>query len=199
MYVRNRHRTSALVAAIASGLLLGFAAPVSTADDHEDKAKYTDWFSAKAYSIASSRTQTFKVEIGIERYSTDDERQALLGKIMEGATEGATQALRESEEIGFIRFGSEYQSIRYAKSFPDGEKRKIVIATDRPLGAVEVTRSLRSRDYTVSVGMLEVNEKGKGSGEFAPHCEISYNEETKRLDVGTQNTQPFRLTAVRKR
>lgn len=173
--------------------------PVIEAKDDGKNAKYIQRVSARAYTLSGGGTSTFNVEIGIKRWSTDEERSAFLNAIKEGGTKGLTQAFVEAEDLGFIRFGNGYESLRYAYEFKQGDKRTIIIATDRPLRYGEVSRALRSQAYTVSMGTIELDEKNKGSGTIAPYCEVEFNEETQRLDVGTFEIQPFRLTSVRGR
>jgi hypothetical protein len=149
--------------------------------------------------MAGGGTDTVRVEIGIKRWSTDEERSAFLNEIKNGGTEALTQAFVKAEDLGFIRFGNGYESIRYAYEFKQGDKRTIIIATDRPLRYGEASRALRSETYTVSMGTIELDEKNKGSGTIAPYCEVEFNDETQRLDVGTFEIQPFRLTGVKGR
>jgi hypothetical protein len=190
-----------LLSVVACLLLVSSAAE---AQDEEKKKKkkeeYISRISARAFSISGAKTDTFNVEIGVTRWSTDEERQALLAAIAEGGTQRVTEELRNREEIGFVRFGKTYQTIRYAKLFEKEEGvRQIVLATDRPLGAFEVHRSLRMADYTVALGSIKLKDEGKHEGTIAPYCEISFNEETNHLDVGTFAVQPFRLTSIRVR
>ena len=190
------------VAAIAMLALFSGSAewgPAVAKDEDEKEHKYIQRITAKAYSIAGASTKTFSVQIGIKRFSTDEERQALLQAIKDGGTEGATKALSEQDELGYIRVGSGYQILRYVKEFQQGDKRTIIMATNRPLRYGEVHYGLRSADYTIGMVQIELNEKGKGTGSLSPYCKISFNEETQRLDVGINMIQPTRLSGVRLR
>ena len=173
------------------------ASSVAIAEEDDKKPKYIQRISARAYTLAGGSSKTFNVEIGIKRWTTDDERANFLDAIKEGGTEGLTKAFVEAEDLGFIRFSNGYESLRYAYEFKQGDKRTIIFATDRPVRYGEVSRGLRSGSYTVSMGTIELDEKNKGSGTIAPYCEVEFNEETQRLDVGNFGIQPFRLTSVK--
>ena len=190
----GKNRRVALVA-VAATVTLG-ALLLAVPADAKNK-DYIRRISARAMNLSTTGNTTYNVEIGISRWSTDEERETLLAAIQDGGTGAVTAALQNQEGIGFVRFGRATQTVRYAREFQDGDDKVIMFATDRPLGFTEVYMSLRVQNYSVSMGKLQLKANGKGEGEIAPYCEVAWNEETQRIDVGNFTLQPYRLSGTR--
>ncbi len=127
--------------AIAIALTLAFM-PAAQAQE-----KTRESFSAFAVAMGTSNPpvlppgQTTTFQITITRWTTPEERDALLAQLIENGQEALIKALQKTEETGFIRatgraaarstFPSE--RLRYAFQFPGEEgRRRIVLALDRP-------------------------------------------------------------------
>ena len=72
-------------------------------------------------------------------------------------------------------------------------------ALDRPIGFREASQQPRSRDYDMTFIVLDVNEKGEGTGQLALAVKMELEPETKRLVVENYGSEPVRLNQVRRR
>ncbi|GAG12414.1 unnamed protein product, partial [marine sediment metagenome] len=84
------------------------------------------------------RPQRTRVEIVVERWSTDEERQQYIGLLAEQGYQQVVAAFHAAAPVGRIRVG---QGVSYPLSMAfmteeDG-KRVVHLATDRPIGGFE--------------------------------------------------------------
>ncbi len=128
------------VLVVMSGLLITSSArPVK--EDKKDKVKerYTSW------AVLSGRVATgrnFSLDIWIDRWTTDAEREELLKTLVEKGPDDAFRLLRKQDGTGRIATPARVgETLRYARQFRGGGKRHIVLATDRPIYFREAFRS----------------------------------------------------------
>jgi len=191
--MRNLRVFCSAIAVIALVVVLAaLLTPGSVAQD----GKHIWQITAKAYSIADPSSKTMTVNIGIEGWSSDAERAELL-TAAESGTEAVTKKLKEMPAIGYISMGTVRRDLHYIRQIQDGDETKIVFATNRIINYGEVRSPSNTQDYTVALGEVRFNKKGKGEGQLAPACEVTYNREANKLDVGNNALQPVRLAGVR--
>ena len=75
--------------------------------------------------------------------------------------------------------------------------RRIILATDRPLGAAEVMRYRRTQEYTVSLLELRLPEKGKGEGTLAIGVELTFDPEENVIEIENFGSQAARIVSVK--
>jgi hypothetical protein len=105
------------------------------------------------------------VLIDITRWSTEAERTALAAALKEGPQD-LLEKLRDTRSTGSIRTpDSLAYDLRFAHQVPgeDGGRR-IVLATDRPIGFWEAVNSPRTRQYPFTVIQMEIGADGRGKG-----------------------------------
>jgi hypothetical protein len=195
----NTNRTSKLtLALVATALLLGSALCA-----HPSWAKETrepiETFRARAFDM--QRGAASFLDIVIYEWTTPEERQALLRTFVEKGSEALYDALDDTSDKGYLRLPQTLgYEMKYAWQVEVEGKRRIVLATDRPMGFLELSRGFRSRDYNVSLVILELDpETGKGEGTAMGGAELVIDEETGRLEIEFRGTQPTRLTNVEPR
>ena len=160
-------------------------------------------FNAVAVNMSNvgARTQQ-RLEININRLSTDEERAKLMEVLAEQTRRGDRQladALFGKETVGTIR---EVQSLsydlRYARVNPmEGGGYQVIAATDRPIGFAESWRSSRSLDYNVSLIVLEMDSEGKGEGQLMLGAEFRWDQKNNQVVITNFASEPIRLTRVR--
>jgi hypothetical protein len=137
------------------------------------------------------------VQIDITRWSTASERSGLLNVLKKQGAEKLLDALQDNRSVGTIKTPDSLgYDLRYAyqEPLPDGGRR-IVIATDRPIGFWEATRRPRTIDYPFTVIQMQIGKDGKGKGT------LSYA--TKIIPAGNSivlenfDTQPVMLTEIK--
>jgi hypothetical protein len=148
------------------------------------------------------------IQINVTRWTTDEEREKLFAVLVEKGQKDLIDALQDSEETGWVRvvgrtvsrnpFPSE--RLRYARQIDLGEgKRRIVLATDRYISFYEARSNPRTRDYDMSLLVMDVDAEGNGEGQLAMGVQLSVDTEKKTLVVENFGTEPVRLTKIRKR
>ena len=140
-----------------------------------------------------------KVDIVIYEWTTAEERQALLDAFVEGGSQALYSALGREGGKGTLKMPqSPAYDLQYAWQFEHEGRRRIVLASDRPTGFLELVNNIRSIDYNVSLVVLDRDpETGKGEGSVTGGAELSIDRETGRLEIKFAGTQPARLTKVR--
>jgi hypothetical protein len=137
------------------------------------------------------------VIVGIDHWSTDEERDKFLGILKDKGQKGLIEALHNSPRVGYIRLAnSRGYDLHFARSteLPDGTRR-VVIATDRTLHFREVSGH-RSRYYDFSIAEMHFPKGEKGEGKLAPATSISFNKETNTLELENYGNQPVRLSSI---
>lgn len=198
------HRAVSVATCVA--LLFVLSGPfVAGADDTRQPlaAQERETFRATAQALGTGPSGQTGVIITISRWSTDEERNALATVLAEEGSNALADALNKQDETGFIRFPqvqAQYPSVRlrYARQFPNGDGRTIILATDRALGWAEaIRRPQRTVDNRVTLIQLDVDAEGNGEGVMALGVELVIDAETNTLSISTVSSQPIRLVNVR--
>ena len=132
----------------------------SLAAAEEPAEKFRQSFTANAIAMGTSNPpilppgRSARLDINITRWSTDAEREALFGELVENGQQGLISALRKQPETGWVRitgptergsmttFPSE--RFRYAReTLNEDGSRRIVLAFDRPISVYESVRRPR--------------------------------------------------------
>ena len=159
-------------------------------------------FTAFAISLGSATTEagTAQLELAIDRWSDADELDILLGALGR-SQQSLVGALRERKPVGFIRTSTSLAyDLRYAhqETAPDG-RRRIFLATDRPVGYWEMVNQPPSLAYPITVVELTVDAAGKGEGTLAVAARLVASGDRKRLYVQNYDVRPVMLKEVRRR
>jgi hypothetical protein len=140
-----------------------------------------------------------QVEITVNRYTTDEARDRLMATFRENGASGLLKALQSEPPVGNIRApGSLSYDLRYARQLPGEEGgRRIVLATDRPIGFAEAANNSRTIDYPFTLVELRLDKDGHGEGKLSVATKLTLNDNV--LVIEDYADQPVMLTDVRKR
>jgi hypothetical protein len=187
-----------VLAALAMSAALGAPAPGVSAQNVKET------FTAFAINM-NSGPKTATLDISIERWSTDAERDALLSILVEEkdvnrANQALLKALQKMPKAGYIRTPQTLAwDIRYARQNPLPEGgRQIVVGTDRPIGFWEARNQPRSMDYPFTVLELRLNKEDKGEGKMLSGTKLYIDPKTKSLVLENYAQQPVRLNEIHK-
>ena len=157
-------------------------------------------FTAVAVNISNvGRAGATAVDIVVERWTTDAENNRLLAILKEKGPEELLEALRDTPRVGYFRTpDSLAYDLHYARQIPgeDGGRR-IVLATDRPIGFWEAATRPRSFDYPFTLIELRVDGEGRGVGKLSIATKITLSGDVMVLENFAN--QPVHLNDVRKR
>lgn len=137
------------------------------------------------------------VDITIDRWTTDAERDRLVGVVKEKGAEGLLSAIRKMDEIGRIQSGGSLgYPLRFAREVPlSGGGRRIIIGTDRRMSFLEVREQPRSVEYPFVVVDIRLNADGKGVGKLMPLAKINTDVDH-IVEIENYASEPVRLTSV---
>jgi len=193
------HKKSSMLA----GAMLAALSLTAPAESSPAPTAQTETFRATVQSIGAGPGGQTSAIIQITRWTTDEERAALLQVLAEEGTKPLAEALNKEEEVGFIRFpqmNTRFPSVRlrYARQTEVNGERVIILATDRPIGIVEAVRQNPwTFDYQISLIQLNLDDANTGSGILAVGVEMELDLETNTLGITNMGTNPIRLTNVR--
>jgi hypothetical protein len=166
--------------------------------------KVDEKFTAFAINM-NSGPSTATVDMAIERWSTDAERDQLLAIINEGKdvnrmNQDLLRALQRMPKAGYLRLPQTLGwDIHFARQHPNEDGgRTIVIATDRPVGFAEARNQPRSMDYPFTLIEIRLNKEDKGEGKLLYGTKIYIDKKTKNLVLENYAQQPVRLNEIRR-
>lgn len=200
---RRRH---ALVFVIASSVCLYAAAwkqPAAAAlPSPQDRASTREQFTAFAVNMASAPGVrpggANTVDITIERWSTEAERQALVTAFLEKGPDALLRALQKTKRVGFIRLPDTLgYDLHFAREVPaDDGGRRIVIATDRRIGFWEARNRPRTFDYPFTLIEMRLNAQNEGEGKLALATKISLSKDKQHVELENYASEPVRLNNI---
>jgi hypothetical protein len=163
----------------------------------DEKTDFKDTYYANA--IALGKGLSSSLQITITRWTTDDERNALLTALVNQGQEAMIKILQKQKQTGFLRLPNTmgYQ-LYYAYQIQKDNKRRIVLATDRPVSMAEAWRNGRSMDYAITMVELILDENNTGEGTLGFALKLKVDPETKQLAIENYGTDPVQLKGVRK-
>ena len=179
--------------------LLAFLFPSAAADRQTGDPER---FTAFAISLggATTRPGTAHFEITVDRWSDEDELDMLLDALEKGQ-QPLLRALRERKPVGSIRTsGSLAYDLRYAHQQIDADgRRRIFLATERPMNYWELVNRRPTLDYPITVVELMVDKQGEGEGTLAVATRLTASSDRKRLYVQNYDVQPVMLKGIKRR
>jgi hypothetical protein len=189
-----RHGLSLAAGVVIAGAALAANGTVFAAKPVEHLTAFAVDMSNRAGS-----TRAGTIDIIIERWSSDAERDQLLSALRESGPDGLRKALEKIKEpAGNIRSqGSLGYPLRFAREMPTSDGgRRIIIATDRPISFLELRNQPRSLDYPFMLIDLRLDAQGKGQGKLMPVAKVTQSEDHV-VEIENYASEPVRLTEVR--
>ena len=145
-------------------------------------------------------TNAGRIEIVIERWSSQRERDELIATLKEKGGDALLTKLQKMPRVGYIRDangGSVGWDLHFARErkLEDGG-RQIVLATDRPISTWEASNRPRSSEYDFTLADIRFDGDGKGVGKLAVAAKITTNPKTGVIEIENFASEPVRLTEV---
>ena len=168
-------------------------------------------FNAMAVNMGTGPSGSTTIQIAIERWSTKEERAALLTTLQEHGHDDFMKALRDQKTTGFMRSRGVLSQanpmpstrLHYAWQYVADGKRHIMLVTDRPITMAEQRANRRSLKYDTTAVKMEfpLMKEGaakppQGTGLLHAALKIKYNDDEKRLEVEQWGSEPVRLTDI---
>jgi len=135
---------------------------------------------ARATGTSTQMGKNVSVQVIIDRYSTDADRQVLVDAFKAGKSPGLVKALSKMKPVGRISItGTVGYELSYIALIPTPTGRKIRFATDRPIGIREAYNNGRSTDHDLLAGEINLDDsdKSKSSGILYPAAKLVINKD----------------------
>ena len=189
--------------ALAALAAVAWTPNAASAKDTDKSEKKQPILRLRAFAVDSNRpgvASNRTLYIVIERWSTDAERDNLLGVLEEkGGGDALLSAIQKVKpRAGYVRStASVAWDLQFAREhvMPDGSRR-IIVASDRPMSFWEAVNRPRSADYEFLAAQIQLDKNGKGEGKLVPAAAVSYEKDTKRIEVENYETYPVRLMDI---
>lgn len=184
-------RLAVAVIAVAGAAAISLSSSAQTMGSPE---RYT------AAAINMNRGAAGSIEIVVNRWSSDKDRDRLMSVLMDKGPDKLLDVLQDMPRMGYFRTpGSVGWDIHFARKvpLPDGGER-VVLVTDRRIGFWEATNRPRSIDYPFTVIELRLNRDGEGEGKLSIATKVIPDKENNIVTLENYDTQPVLLNNVRR-
>ena len=182
-------RTAALALIAAASLSLGLIAQTNGQPER---------FTANA--IDMNRGAAGNVEIVVNRWSTDAQRNTLMSSLLDKGPEKLLDKLQDMPRMGYIRTPDSIGwDVHFAHRtpLPEGGER-IALVTNRRISFWEARNQPRSIDYPFTVIELRLNREGEGEGKMSIATKIIPDKEHNTITLENYQTSPVLLNNVRR-
>ena len=163
----------------------------------ESGNKPIETFDARAFNV--QRGQTSPIEIVINRWSTDGEREVLKSVLQAAGSQAMVQELEKMPQVGYIKTPQSMgDALMFARetTLPDGT-RQVVVATNRPISVAGSLAPGAAQKYDLSV--IEMRwKKGdkKGEGKMTLAAEASIDPKTGNVQIKNYAGMPSVLKDI---
>ena len=155
-------------------------------------------FSATAMNINNGSAGN--IDITVNRWSTDKERDTLMAVAAEKGPDKLLDALQDLPPVGhFGAPGNLSWDIHFARRMPlpaGGERG--VLVTDRRIGFWEAANQPRSINYPFTFIEVRLNRDGVGEGKMSIATKVIYDKAENMLTLENFQTSPVQLTNVKR-
>jgi len=156
-------------------------------------------FTAFAVDISNTapRANTTSVDVTINRWSTDAERDQLLSVFREKGQDALLAALQKLPVVGGLNTpGSLRYDIHFARQKPEAEGGQMIfLMTDRYITAWEAANRPRTIDYPFTLVQLQLDKDGKGVGKASIATKIT-QEADGTIALENFSSEPVMLNEV---
>ena len=199
---------AALALAVLAVTMLDSRAIV-VAREQEGKLALPLRLSAWAVSMGTVATgRNGVVDIRITRWTTPEERRALLETIVEKNQDAMLRALQKLPSHGRISVPGHTGpdphkvvlgwNLHYAWNVPDGDGgNRIVLGTDRYMTFLELRDNPRTTDYPFTLLDLRLKADGEGVGKASIATKISFDKKKNIMELENYSSEPVRLQQVK--
>jgi hypothetical protein len=204
-HIMTRVRLRPVLLSVCAAVLCFVAGPRAGA---LEKTSPFEHFVARAPSESDPAATPSRVEIVIERWSTDKEREDLVGTLIQRGADTLLPTLQKlRRRAGVVLYpgiqatgsrarGRRARNLLFAREIATPHGRQVVIATDRYLGFGEPSKTWLT-DYEFTLIDIRFGPDGQGVGKIAPASKVAYNTQTRILEVANFGARPVRLAEVR--
>jgi hypothetical protein len=139
------------------------------------------------------------IEIGVDRWSTDDTRASLFDIFHSGGQPALVEALKKAGAAGYVRLPNHERLLAgyvQDETRPDGGRRILLLCVRYP-GDWELTRDSGWTDHLFRIVALTLDAKNHGSGMLFHTVKVTFGKDGPDL-VSELSGQPTKILSVQK-
>jgi len=190
-----------LVGAVSSLLMMSHVGAAT-------RAQFPGHFVARAVSVDGTE-DTGRIDIIVERWSTDDELDKLLGTLKKSGPRELLGVLeRQRNRAGVVLMPGVQghgdrvrmrtpKNLQFAREIKTPTGRQVILASNERLGLGESQLDARKEVYEFTLMDIRFGPDGTGVGKIAAAGDVVYNKQTKILELRDYGKKPTRLVNVK--
>jgi hypothetical protein len=186
------------LSAVVAVVILSIPSGLPNAMQAQESRPAHEVYQAQARGTETQLGRLFDVNISINSYSTEADRQALLAAFQKDGSKGLSSALQKMSSKGNLAVtGTVGYDISYARriSTPDGYRVRIL--TNRPLSFRELRNGDRSEDYNLSFVELNISDQpSKSAGILLPAVQFKVDKKANEI-IAEDYRNPWKLQNIR--
>jgi hypothetical protein len=195
----------AMIPRVLVGAVAGLA--MMSAVGAAGRTDFPGRFVARAISVAGPE-DAGRIDIYVERWSTDEEFDKLLGTLKKGGPRKLLTVLeRQPVRAGVLLMPGVQahgdrartrtrKNLTFAREIITPTGRQVILASAERLGLGERPLDARKGRYEFSLMDIRFGRDGTGVGKVAAAGDVIYNPKTKALELRDYDTKPIRLVNV---
>jgi hypothetical protein len=156
-------------------------------------------FTAFAVDISNTArgANTSRVDITIDRWSSEADRDRLLAIFRDKGQDALLDALQKLPVVGYLNTpGSLRYDLHFARQRPEAEGgRMVFLMTDRYINVWEAANRPRSYDYKFTLIQLQLDKNGKGVGKASIATKITQTKDG-TIELENFSSSPVMLNEV---
>jgi hypothetical protein len=148
-------------------------------------AQGRETYQATARGTGTQMGQMFSVNIIIEQYSSEEDRQLIVAAFERGGTKELSDVLEKMPSKGRIAItGTTGNEIAFVRLIPtaNGGKR-IRILTTRPIRMPETRNATRSADYDLSAVEMDLSGAKDAKSILLPACQLKVDKNSGEIQI----------------
>jgi hypothetical protein len=177
--LKSRHSRFALRREFGGYLLVALVAFGLAVQTHAQDRK-VETIDARAMGTSTQMGKNVGIQVRINQFSTDQDREVLVNAFKTGQNKGLVDALEKMKPLGRIAItGTVGYDLSYIRAVPTSTGRKIRFVTNRPIRFGEAYNNGPSTAYNLTAGEIEINDadKNKNSGVLLPATQLIINKD----------------------
>ena len=178
-------------------------------DAAQNVAPFERFVATAVSTVDPNAAAAGRIEITIERWSTDQELESLRGALADGGPNMLFAALQKiMRPIGVVQLpgmtgsgararGRRARSLKFAREVKTPNGRQVVLGADQRLGLGDNPRTFRSSQPEFTLIDIRFGQDGVGVGKVGPAGDVTYNTAKKTLELENYTKLPERLREVK--
>ena len=194
MTQQHHHSTTAAVVSYIAVACAALAAAVVFAQTLGSPEHFT------AAAFNTNRGAAGQIEIQVDRWSSDAERDRLINALTTKGPEKLLDVLQDLPVKGNFRApGQLGWDLRFARHYATEEGgERVVLGTDRPIGFLEAANQPRSINYPFTIIEMQLNRNGEGEGRMSLATKVILDKKKNMITLENFQLQPILLTQIKR-